>query len=119
MASDPSTAGSGPDTPQPAPRTVPDTEGQATSLLTRILSDATDAERTIMALLKAILTDPTVQATLPGADARAIHQVLASHAVEMNGAACRFPACDCHLLTCATGQPRPDHTEQVSNQPPA
>lgn len=74
-------------------------------LFTRLLASVTDTERHIMALLKLILTDSLVHAMLPSGDVRTIHHILASHAVEVNGATCRFPNCDCAIMTCAVSQP--------------
>ncbi|MBP2306303.1 hypothetical protein GBZ48_13190 [Azospirillum melinis] len=85
MDPDKSTPDPGSDTLQTRTRNPPGGELQATPLLNRLLADALDAERHIMALLKIILADTTVQGVFPSADARAIHRTLASHAAEVNG----------------------------------
>lgn len=85
----------------PPDSTAPIATGRhATALLDRILTDALAAERSVMMAIKTILADTTMQGALPMTDARALHHVLASHAVELNGAACRFPNCECRPATC-------------------
>ncbi|MDR6775721.1 hypothetical protein [Azospirillum sp. BE72] len=104
MDPDKSTPAPGPDALQPRTRNPLGAEPQATTLLNRLLAEALDTERHIMALLKIILSDSTVQGVFPSADARAIHRTLASHAAEVNGPACRFPNCDCSPMTCRAAE---------------
>lgn len=105
MDFDKSTAPYGTDIPQPSTHNSIDTGHHTMMSLDRILAGAIDTERHIMALLKVILADTTVQGVLPSEDIRAMQLVLAGHAVELNGAGCRFPNCDCRLTTCSTSQP--------------
>lgn len=104
MDLDKSTAPPGTEPPQPSPHSSIDTGDPATTSLNRILASAIDAERHIMALLKIILADSMVQGVLPSRDIRALHRLLANHAAEVNGVGCRFPNCDCRLMTCPTYQ---------------